>query len=174
MRNLLIALCILFICTACPYESPVPISKRGDIFLEELVGKWQRQDENQNYYIVDALDKKTYKIVENAYNEESDSYDVSLYQGHINKINDSYFFNVTQYNPNEVSAASDEIMITAQPSYYLYKIAINKDGSFIMHPLSNYIKEEFERSKDLEKFVTKHMHLSFFYGEPEGFVRLNE
>ena len=174
IRNLLIVLTILLVCTACPYESPVPISKQGDTFLEELVGKWQREEENQNYYLVNALDKKSYKIVENAYNEETESFDVTLYKGYITKIKDSYFFNVTQYKPNEETASADEIMISAAPSYYLYKIEIVNKGSFKLKPLSNYIKEEFSKSKDLESFVEKNMHLSFFYGEEEVFVKSEE
>lgn len=174
MRNYLIALFILMVCTGCPYESPVPISQQGEAFFDELIGKWQRKEESQNYYLVDALDKKNYKIVENAYNDETESFEVTLYKGHITKIKNNYFFNITQYKANETPAASDEIMISAAPTFYLYKIDVKDNGTFTLQPLSNYIKEEFEKSKDLESFVEEHMHLSFFYGEEEVFIKSEE
>ena len=171
MRNLFIALFVVILCTGCPYESQVPISKKGQVFIESLIGKWQRQDESQNYYLVEKLDEKSYKIAENAYNEDTESFEVTLYKGYISMIEDAYFFNVTQYKPNAEANASNEIMIAAKPSYYLYKLAV-EDDHFIMYPLSNYIKEEFEKSVTLEKFIKKNMDLSFFYGEEEQFIRL--
>lgn len=171
MRNILIALFVVILCTGCPYESQVPISKKGQVFIESLIGKWQRQDESQNYYLVEQLDEKSYKIAENAYNEDTESFDITLYKGYISKIDDNYFFNVTQYKPNAEANAGNEIMIAAKPTYYLYKLAV-KDDQFTMYPLSNYIKEEFEKSVTLEKFIEKNMDLSFFYGEEEQFVRL--
>lgn len=171
MRNVLIALFVVFLCTGCPYESQVPISKKGGVFIETLIGKWQRQDEGQNYYLVEKLGEKSYKIAENAYNEETESFDVTLYKGYISIVNSKYFFNVTQYKPNVEANTANEIMISAKPTYYLYKLSV-EDDHFIMYPLSNYIREEFKKSVTLEKFVEKNMDLSFFYGEEEKFVRL--
>jgi hypothetical protein len=173
MKNLLIAVFILFLCTGCPYESQVPISNKGEVFIETLIGKWQRQDEGQNYYLVEKFDTKSYKIAEYAYNEDAETFDISFYKGHITEINDSYFFNVTQYKPNAEASASNEIMIAARPTYYLYKLEV-QDDNFIMYPLSNYIKEEFEKIGTLKKFIEKNMELSFFYGEEETFIRATD
>lgn len=172
MRNLAIALLFLFICTACPYESPVPISNKGDKMMESLLGKWQREEDVQNYYIVEKQDDRNYKIIENAFNDETGSYDITLYTGFITEIKGTLFFNIKQFKAN--NSSEDEIMIPGQESYYLYKLVVNDDESFQLFPLSNYIREEFDKSNSLKKFVEQNMELSFFYGEEETFIRSTE
>ncbi|UZR94293.1 hypothetical protein [Chondrinema litorale] len=172
MRNLLIALVFLFICTACPYESPVPISSKGDKMMESLLGKWQREEDAQNYYIVEKLDDRNYKIIENAFNEDEGTYDITIYTGFITEIKGTPFLNIKQYKVS--SSSDDEIIITGRDSYYLYKLNVLDEKTFQLYPLSNYIREEFTKSQSLKKFVEQNMELSFFYGEEETFLRSTE
>ncbi|MEM1135790.1 MAG: hypothetical protein AAGI07_08110 [Bacteroidota bacterium] len=166
MRNISIAILILFFCTACPYESPVPISKKGNKMIKSLVGKWYRAEDKQLFYLIEKADKHNYRIIEHAYNEKTESYDLSIYKGFITELKGVYFLNISQYKAN-----TNEILVQERPTYYLYKLKVTDEKIIQLFPLSNYIREVFSKSEELKKFISQNMHLSFFYGEEETLLR---
>ncbi|WP_020526767.1 hypothetical protein [Flexithrix dorotheae] len=159
LKNLIYILAILLICTGCPYKSLVPISAHGDLVNQDLLGKWKKAEEEEVYYIIEKSSDRKYKIVENAYNPEEDAFEITLYEGTLNNLDGEIFLCV--FNS---SAEEDE-------EYYLHKIEITDKDNFVLFPLSNYIREEFETSEALQEFILKNKHLSFFFGTEEGFVR---
>ncbi|MBX2840715.1 MAG: hypothetical protein KTR26_03015 [Flammeovirgaceae bacterium] len=159
IKNLIYISVVLLLCTGCPYKSFVPISAEGDLVDLDLLGKWQKEEEEDIYYIIEKSSDKLYKIVENAYNPEEDAFEITIYEGIMNTLDGEQFLSV--YN---ASTEEDE-------EYFLHKIEISDKDHFVLFPVSNYIREEFKTSEELQEFILKNKHLSFFFGTEEGFVR---
>ena len=65
--RILFFLPIVLIITACPYESPVPITPPTKQMNQDLLGKWVKNDEYgseypSEYYQIKALDDTQYEV----------------------------------------------------------------------------------------------------------------
>ena len=130
---------------------------------KKMYGKWQKDDDSENYYLIEKLGKYQYQIVEHAFNPKDSTWEKGYYQAHITMVNEAPFLSIIS---QEVGASGEENL------FYLYKMVPKNDSEFVLFPLSNYIREEFEDSRDLEAFIAQHMDLSFFYGDEETYSKV--
>jgi hypothetical protein len=155
----MIAISVLFI--GCPYESTVPIDDDGIKVPKSLYGKWVTNEELSQeiptYFIVEKADKNKFRITKNEYSSTDETYTQTMYTGHISKIQQTDFMNIIE----------DE-----SSTYYLYKVIWNGDKQLTMHEITSNITEKFNSSKELKDFISKYMHLSFFYNtSPETYFK---
>ncbi|HMQ00705.1 MAG TPA: hypothetical protein PKC24_13065 [Cyclobacteriaceae bacterium] len=154
--NLIAFSALLFLLTACPYSSTVPIDTPSIGVSDKLLGKWVEESEfndNPDYYIFLKKDNNRYTLEEYSYREDEETGESGYeknneYIGHITKLGDKEFFNLFK---------EDESM------YYFYWLEFPSTNTFIMHEVTDNITEEFDKSADLKAFFNKHKDLSFFY-----------
>lgn len=157
LTGLLLLLCLF---TACPYQSDVPISEPETAVTEDLLGKWVKESDNTEeeypeYFVIEKKSQYIYKIIKYSYDQEDSVYTDTPHDAHISLVKGNEFLNM--HLDEETDMAS---------GFGLYKLERKKE-SFTLFELSNNIDEKFENSKQLEKFVKKYMHLSFFYNTGE-------
>ena len=157
-------LVLVFLCIACPYESPVPISDPTVEIDKRMIGKWKKDMNGKDFYKIEKEDKLTYKIEENTYNSSDEKFEKHYYHAYISKVNEVDFLNV--------KGAKNEKSMMSSDNYYLYKLQFIDDNNFRLYPVSDYITEKFSSSADLAAFVAKYMNLSFFYSKSEDCGRV--
>ncbi len=171
MRLLFLPLLVL-LCTACPYESPVFIDKPQLLVNPTLIGVWKNESERENpdNFDIRKADDFTYLITENTYRKEDRALLQKRYRAHISQVDGKQFLNVKMIK--------DSVNVTVSDNYLLYKIEIQGTQKTIQKitllPLSQYIREQFMQTTELQAFISKHQHLSFFYGEYSEFVKVND
>lgn len=158
--NILALLVLLFCCTACPYESQVPIDSPQISIDETLLGKWKdAESTNKDFYELKKLDNQRYAIIENTLDETLEVYRKEEYTGYLSLVSGMLFWNLKTSKPDK--------------GYLIYKVEFTKDKQqFTLLPLSDNIKEKFSNSQDLKAFIDKYKALSFFYGKEMNFVRI--
>lgn len=146
---------IIFLFTACPYASKVPIDKANVKVDSKLIGKWVKASdmtkENPKFFEISEIGEFKYNIFENEYNTSDSAYKQTLYVSHITEIEDLKFLNMQK---------------DGQGDYYLHKIEMGSD-EFTLFELTDNIDEKYNTSEELKSFVKKHMKLSFFYNKDE-------
>lgn len=164
LTRAILLLISLFMLTGCPYQSAVPVGDPEKKLMKSLLGKWQKGDEDNNFYLVDKLGKYQYQIEENVFNSELQDFEKAYYQGHITEVNGEKFLSIINQTLDEDGG---------QNYFSIYKLEINSDSEFVIFPVSNYIRESFDESTELHAFIEKNMHLSFFFGEEESFKKVS-
>lgn len=148
---------LLFMLTACPYESKVPITRPVEDLDKSLMGKWiesgeREYDEPTFFEISKSKDNKMkYSIVEWSYSTYDSVYTSTSYSMHTSTIGDRRFMNI-----QEAGAGN----------YFLHMFELY-DGEFILYEITENIDESFTKSEELKAFVEKYMDLSFFYTSDE-------
>jgi hypothetical protein len=161
--NYSILFAILFICTACPYESATPIDIPKFPIDENLIGKWEekgkdKSDKGKNFYDMQKLDNQRYSLIENTLNENAETFTQKEFIAYISQVDGQNFLNIQ---------AKKKLQ-----TFMLYKIDFSADKKQLtLLPLSEYIREKFNNSKDLREFISTHKHLSFFYGQEMVLVK---
>jgi hypothetical protein len=166
-KSLLYLFVILFFCTACPYESTIPIGNPQVLVNKDLIGVWKNEVEREapdNYDIRKATDF-TYLITENMYKKDDRSLQQKRYHAFVSVLEGKTYLNVKMIK--------DSINITVSDNYFLYKIELQERKLKLM-PLSQYIREQFKQATDLQDFIGKYQDLSFFYGEHSDFIKVND
>jgi biopolymer transport protein ExbD len=152
---LLLLAAIIFMITACPYASKVPIDEPSVKVNKELLGKWikagDQEKENPEFFVITGLNDYKYNIVKHEYNTYDSAYKEKIYISHISKIDNLSFMNMQQDGKGD---------------YFLYKIVLSQ-GEFSLFEVTDNIDEKFNTSQELKAFIKKHMHLSFFYNKDE-------
>jgi len=159
MKKNIIPLSILaafiFVMTACPYASKVPIDNPTTKVKSELVGKWlkasDKEKENPEYYVISGIDEYKYNIVKFEYQTSDSSYKETKYVSHMSQLEDISFLNMQKDGVGD---------------YYLHKIDLSSN-EFSLFEITDNIDEKFSTSADLKAFVKKNMRLSFFYNKDE-------
>lgn len=156
---------ILFLLTACPYESAIPITESNAPIDKNFLGKWykegeQNQEYPSEYYEINALGDRLYEIAKNDFNSEDSTYRSETYISHLSKLQkageDFWFLNMKK-----------------DGKYYLHRIILDSN-TFVLYEVTDNIDEQFSKSEELRAFVEKHMNLSFFYNKDEvTFVKGN-
>ena len=145
----------IFLLTACPYESDVPITEADHAIENQLLGKWIKKsdldNENPEYFEISKATDLKYEIVKYEYQSSDSTYDATKYLTHLSYLKDFVFMNMQKYDENK---------------YYLHRIDLKAD-EFVLYEVTDNIDEKFTSSKDLKKFVKKNMKLSFFYNKDE-------
>ncbi len=160
----IILLCLLWICTACPYESPVPISAAQLPIDRQLLGKWTDSPESNDFFEVKAKGEFIYLIEENVFSKARKVHEIKKYYAHFSSIDAQLFLNISPRDSLEKPIRDD---------FLLYQLVKKDSTSFSLTPLSEHIDEKFTTSSDLQGFIQKYMNLSFFYGKEISFQRFD-
>lgn len=149
---------ILIFLTACPYESPVPISAAEGDIDKALLGRWVAESDISSeypgeFYQINDLGGRLYEILKNELNSEDSTYRSETFITHISDLSkggDDYRF----------------LNMKKDGKFYLHRIVLDGD-SFVLYEVTENIDEQFSSSEDLKAFVQANMHLSFFYNKDE-------
>ncbi len=165
--NILLLFVVLFLCTACPYESVQPIGEPTVAINKALIGVWKNEVEREepDNYDIRKFDDFTYLITENTYRKEDKALEQKHFKAHLSLLDGSTYLNIKMIK--------DSINITISDNFFLYKIAI-QDKKMTLYPLSQYIKEQFDTPADLQGFIKKYQNLSFFYATESEYVKVND
>ena len=155
------------VCTACPYESAISIDSPKVAVNKALIGVWKKETEREepNNYDIRKADEFTYNITENIYKKEDRSLQQKRYSAFVSVLEGKMYLNVKMIK--------DSVNITVSDNYFLYKIEL-QDAKLKLMPLSQYIRERFEKPLELQNFIKKYQELSFFYAEHEDYVKVND
>ena len=172
MRKLLKCFSIMAIyllITACPYESSVPLASPSEKLIPELLGKWIIHDGKGDHVVITKLNTYQYQINDFKFDNDKREYISENYRAHSSTIDNEIFLNVS---PAPI-IGGDVVGIESE-SYFLYKIKFQGADSLLLVEVSQYIREQFINSVDLEKFVKKYKDLSFFFGEENLYIKDKE
>ena len=173
MRNFLKCFSILSIyllITACPYESSVPLTVPSEKLIPELLGKWVVHDGKGNHVVINKLNTNQYQIKDYKFDNDKREYISENYRAHSSTIDDEIFLNVSP----APKISSVDIHGIKSESYFLYKIKFQGTDSLLLVEVSQYIREQFINSVELEAFVKKYQDLSFFFGEENLYIKDKE
>lgn len=158
LRTLLI-LPMLFLLTACPYESTVPITQADKPIEKTLLGNWYKAGEHDiefpsEYYKITSMSAQLYEVAKLELNSEDSTYSTETYISHLSVLKDAEGQDVRFLNMKK------------DGNFYLYRIDLSTD-QFVLYEVTDNIDEKFNTSAELMAFVKKYMHLSFFYNKDE-------
>ncbi len=146
---------VIFVLTACPYQSQVPIDAPNKKVDKKVLGKWIKNSEiekaNPEYFQISAVDDYKYNIVKFEYQSNDSTYKETKYLTHFTYIDDYVFMNMQK---------------DGEGDYYMHRLDMNGD-EFMLYEMTDNIDEKFTTSVDFKKFVTQNMKLSFFYNKDE-------
>lgn len=150
---------LLFLLTACPYDSQVPISEADKPIDKTLLGKWYKEGEQSNqypseYYEITSMTPQLYQVTKLEMNSEDSTYREESYVSHLSvlKGGDSKEYKF--------------LNMKKDGSYYLHRVDLSEE-KFVLYEVTDNIDEKFNTSAELREFVKKNMHLSFFYNKDE-------
>lgn len=155
---------LLFLCTACPYQSPVPVDEPNQPVKEELLGRWKVDVNGKDFYEISKLDANTYQIVEHTHKVEG-AVERKTYVAHTSTIDDMTFLNVkmTRQGANPVPNAD----------FLIFKMKIDNDGKVTLLPVTENVREKFDDSAALRNFIKENDRLSFFYEKETVYTKVN-
>jgi hypothetical protein len=143
----------------CPYESKVPIGPADTKVNSDYFGNWMSNSESSGTsgnYKVSKEDKFTYKVEEIKEKEEKSEEGEAtepvkpvVYIGHITMVNDIPFVNLYKQDTE---------------TYMLFKMALNGKKA-VLSEITPYVKETFNSSAELKKYVSANMDVSYFFGD---------
>ena len=164
MRKLLKCFSIMAIyllITACPYESSVPLASPSEKLIPELLGKWIVHDGKGDHVVIKKLNTYQYQINDFKFDNDKREYISENYKAHSSTIDNEIFLNISP--------------IESEPTtFFIYKIEFQGTDSLHLVEVSQYVREQFHRSVDLEAFVIKYKDLSFFFGEESLYIKDDE
>jgi hypothetical protein len=162
--HFLFLLPLIWLCTACPYNSKVPIDEAKIKINDAIIGSWEKSVNSKDYVEVKKLNEFTYLVEQFTAHETNRTFERKEYHAHISVVNNQQFLNVKRV-PLANSPSSSE------NGFFLYKIEMPKTDEVRLTPLTEFIREQFTDSQSLRKFIEKHMNLSFFYEKEDVFKR---
>ena len=161
---------IYLLITACPYESSVPLASPSEKLIPELLGKWIVHDGKGDHVVIKKLNTYQYQINDFKFDNDKREYISENYIAHSSTIDDEIFLNVS---PAPIIDSGDVVGIKSE-TYFLYKIKFQGADSLLLVEVSQYIREQFINSVELEAFVKKYKDLSFFFGEESLYIKDDE
>ena len=161
---------IYLLITACPYESIVPLTSPSEKLIPELLGKWIVHDGKGDHVVIKKLNTYQYQINDFKFDNDKREYISENYIAHSSTIDDEIFLNVS---PATIIDSGDVVGIKSE-TYFLYKIKFQGADSLLLVEVSQYIREQFINSVELEAFVKKYKDLSFFFGEETIYIKGKE
>ena len=141
---------IYLLITACPYESSVPLTVPSEILMPELLGKWVVHDGKGNHVVINKLNTNQYQINDYKFDNDKREYISENYRAHSSTIDNETFLNIS---PVPIIEGGDSLLLVE---------------------VSQYIREKFINSVELEAFVIKYKDLSFFFGEETLYIKGKE
>ena len=161
---------IYLLITACPYESSVPLTSPSETLIPELLGKWVVHGGKGDHVVINMLNTYQYQINDYKFNNDKREYIAKNYRAHSSTIDNETFLNIS---PIPIIEGGDTIGVNPE-TYFLYKIKFQGTDSLLLVEVSQYIREKFINSAELEAFVKKYKDLSFFFGEETLYIRGKE
>jgi len=138
------------------YKSKVPVSPPKMKIDKRILGKWyttknKKYQKKNTYYFITKLNARKYVIKKYTWNYSKKKYrKPTVYHGHLSKVRGKLFMNMKQLKSYE-------------KKFGINLLTIHSKKNIEIIPLSGNIKEQFNSSKELKRFIKKYMHLSFFY-----------
>lgn len=157
--NLGFMLSLVFLMTACPYSSEVPIDKPSVKVPSDIIGTWVSssyadKDKPSTYYVISKKDANVFRVKEYSYKKEDDKYeDKKMYDGHLSNLKNKQFLNLYDIGNTK---------------YYFYRLNDLNSSKMELQEVSDNITEKFSTSAELKSFFTKYMDLSFFFNKSES------
>ena len=148
---------LVFLLTACPYESKVPITQPGESLDKGLFGKWieasEREYDQPTFFEIGKSkdDKAKYSIVEWAYSTYDSVYSATHYDMHTSTVGSVRYMNIRENSTR---------------NYNLHMFELH-ENDFVFYEITENIDESFTKSGDLYSFIEKNQDLSFFFNSDE-------
>ena len=161
---------IYLLITACPYESSVPLTVPSEKLMPELFGKWIVHDGKGNHVVINKLNTNQYQINDYKFDNDKREYISENYRAHSSTIDNEIFLNISPV----IVIESDDLPDVKSEAFFLYKIKFQGADSLLLVEVSQYIREQFINSVELETFVKKYKDLSFFFGEETLYIKGKE
>jgi hypothetical protein len=154
--GLFLLVAIMILLYGCPYSSEVPIDEPSVKYDQNIIGKWAKPSNENDYYLIKSFDD--YRFIITSFEKNSDGgYDSKDYYCYFSKIKDVLFLNMKEADKNE---------------YTFYKVVFDGNSNIKLYPVTEYITEKFTKSSDLKKFFSKNLKLSFFYETPDEYEKM--
>ncbi|WP_448520697.1 hypothetical protein [Rhodoflexus sp.] len=162
--NLFSLLALLFFCTACPYQSSVPVDEPNQAVKEEFLGKWKVDVAAKDFYEVTKVDENIYQIVEHTHKIEG-AVERKTYVAHTSAVGNMTFLNVkmTRQGTNSIPNAD----------FLIFKMKSVSGDKIMLLPVTENVREKFDNSADLRKFIEANDALSFFYEKETVYTKVN-
>jgi hypothetical protein len=154
-KSFLVALLpLLFLLTACPYKSTVPLGEPTGKVSPKFFGTWtEKADKNPTFYVVTDAGMQ-YNIEKNEYDEVDNAYQKENFMGYFTQVGNETFLNLKLEDKKD----------KAKDKYAFYKVVLTEDGkSFELFEVTVHIKETFDNIAKLKAFFEKYKELSYFY-----------
>jgi|WetSurMetagenome_2_1015567.scaffolds.fasta_scaffold289021_2 hypothetical protein len=144
---------IVVLLSGCPFSGNVPIDNGTVAISDKLVGEWvkpgDRSEENPTTYLISKNDKYHATALKMEYSTTDTKYDTTIYNLTFSDVEGETFMNAQE---------------KSSTTYYYYKFSLDQQSDEItLYEVSDYIKETFDKSKDLRDFIAKNKSLSFFF-----------
>ncbi len=111
--------------------------------------------------VIKKLDKYQYQINDFKFDNDKREYISENYKAHSSTIDNEIFLNISPIESEKTT-------------FFIYKIEFQGADSLHLVEVSQYIREQFHNSVDLEAFVIKYKDLSFFFGEESLYIKDDE
>lgn len=153
LRGFAILIMLSVLLTACPYSSNVPIDEGSVKINPKLEGNWMLQSDEEmefpSYFEITFDDSYHATAKKMEYSDLDESYLETVYHLTFSDVDGEVFMN----------AIEEEGVV-----YSIYKFDFIEDSEEInLTEVTEYIKETFESSSDLKKFISENKSHSFFY-----------
>ncbi len=147
----ILMIAVSIIMAGCPYESTYPIDKPSIKIQPEIIGEWRDTLNNKTYKVIQQ-DEFTFRIEK----AKDLSDDAEYYSAYKSIVNGSTFLNIWKIQPE------DSIR-----KYFFHKMDLLSNGSIKLSEVTDNIRERFNSSAELKKFIAGNMHNSYFFGKEE-------
>ncbi len=148
--------------TGCPYSSSVPIDEGTVKIAAALEGQWlssqDLESENPTYYIISKENKFRASAKKMEFSSSDSAYNETIYHLTFSDVNGDIFMNAIE---------------DGGTTYNLYKFNFDEKAVEInTSEVTDYIKETFSTSKELNDFIAKNKSNSYFFTNTnETYVR---
>lgn len=130
----------------CPYSSSVPLDSPSIKIDPMILGAWKGDMDSKCTYMVLKGNEFTYKI-----EERKDSGKINILYAHLTIIDNIKYLNVLDSSNME-------------KPYCFYKFEkLSNEQKILLTPVTEYIKETFSSSKELNKYFRNNQSNSYFF-----------
>jgi hypothetical protein len=159
-----VLLTLVLICTACPYETNVPIDTPKFPVEQRFLGTWRLKSGSKNYFRIARHDTRRYRVEEYAYNAQTGNYQIRYYAGHITYLKGVPFLNI------KVLEGKEDTAVAPLDQYYLYKINVLGSREIELIYLSEKLPK-FSSSSALRNHIIRDMMSNRLYQKAEIYFR---
>ena len=144
--------------TGCPYESPVPIDTPNIKVDPKYLGTWEELQDHE-FYKVTKQDEYNYTVSITGKKDNKVENNIA----YLSVVNGATFLNLREDKPGD-----------SEKRYSLYKIEMGKGDTLRALPVTSNIREQFNSSSALKKYISANMANSYFFDPDMVLVRKNQ